>query len=262
MAAPTWSRALVTGASSGIGEAIARQLAAAGTDLVLVARREEALRTLADELAQHHDVAVEVLAADLADPAERAVVEERAASTADPVDLLVNNAGFGSFGDFHRLDIDREQHEIGVNVLALVRLTHAALQQMVPRGKGSVMNVSSLASLQALPRNATYSASKAFVTNFSEALHEELRGSGVIVTAVLPGMTRTEFSGMTDVETRLIPGFAWMNADEVAKQALGDTARGDALCVPGLVNQVVATVTAPVPRFIKRWVTGTVARRL
>jgi len=181
--------ALVTGASAGIGEQLARQLAQRGHDLVLVARDRERLEALAKDVEAEFGAQCEVLSADLTVPAELATVEARARD----VDVLVNNAGFGSFGRFDQLDIDVESREINLNVLALVRLTHAAAGGMTQRGHGGILNVSSLAGHQPGPLNATYSATKAFVTSFTQAVHEELKGTGVAVTALCPGFTHTEF---------------------------------------------------------------------
>src|SRR5262249_7574459 len=167
--------ALVTGASAGIGEAIARELAARDHDLVIVARDSARLDTLARELSASYGGAVEVLAADLGDASQLAKVEARVADGERPLDVVVNNAGFGTSGEFHMLDIEREEAEIRLNVLALVRLTHAALGAMVPRGRGGVLNVASLASLQPTARMAVYGATKAFVSSFTQAVHEEVR---------------------------------------------------------------------------------------
>ncbi|MEJ7584549.1 MAG: SDR family oxidoreductase [Acidimicrobiales bacterium] len=256
-----WTRALVTGASNGIGRALAVQLAAGGADVVLVARSVERLEELAVELRRENEVAVEVLAADLADPDELARVEERL--SADPlIDLLVNNAGFGTYGPFHTLPIDGEVGEIAVNVTALVRLTRAALPAMVERGRGWVLNVSSMASLQPVPRNATYGATKAFVTSFSESVHEELRGTGVRVTAVLPGFTRTGFqerAGLGDAGG--VPGFLWQSAEACAAEAIAATRAGRAVVVPGVLNKITAASTAPLPRGVKRRVVSFLSSR-
>ena len=168
-----WPLALVTGASSGIGRAIAVQLAADGSDLIVVARRRDRLEALAEELRSAHGVKVDVLVADVTDPEQLAVVEERLRSGAPAVDLLVNNAGRGGQGPFAELPIDYQEGQIRLNVLAPVRLTHAALQQMLPRRSGGVLNVSSIAGLQPMPNVATYAATKAYLSNFSHALHEE-----------------------------------------------------------------------------------------
>lgn len=256
--ATTWTRALVTGASSGIGEALARRLAGGGADLVLVARREGRLRALADELNAAHGATVEILAADLTNRSDLAGVEERLRDGQAPVDLLVNNAGIGTHGPFAGSDLAAEVREIDLNVSALVRLTHAALAAMVPRRRGAVLNVSSLVSYQPGPDNAIYTASKSFVTSFTESLHEELRGTGVTATAVLPGFTRTEFqdtAGMHGITQRL-PGFVWMSAESVASQALDAAAAGKAVCIPGAGYKVLGAMSDVMPRAVTRRMMG------
>jgi uncharacterized protein len=264
-----WTTALVTGASSGIGREIARQLAARGTHIVAVARDEERLGELAREVAEaRDDVEVEVLPADLADPDQLATVEARLAATeADagagrPIDLLVNNAGFGTYGRFADLDRDGEEREIRLNVVALVRLTHAALGPMLARGHGTIVNISSVAGLQATPGNATYGATKAYVASFSEAVHEELAGTGVTLTAVLPGFTRTEFQQRAGIEGREIPGFAWQSVEDCAAEALAGARAGKAWVVTGKINKVVAAAAGVAPRGIKRRVAARVTSRL
>jgi hypothetical protein len=255
--------ALVTGASSGIGREIARRLAAEGSDLVVVARDRERLDVLAKELTAAHDgVTVEVRVADLADPAGLAAVEARVADAGRPVDLVVNNAGFGTYGTFADLDIDTEQREIGVNVTALVRLTHAALRAMLPRGRGAVLNVSSVAGLQATPGNATYGASKAFVASFGESVAGELAGTGVTLTTVLPGYTRTEFQHRAGVGGRRIPDAAWMSPEAVAEQALAATRAGRPWLVPGVKNKIMIAAVGPVPRSLMRRLAARVAKRV
>jgi short-subunit dehydrogenase len=259
---PTWSTALVTGASSGIGDAIARRLAAEGTDLVVTARDGGRLRALADELTAAHGVDVEVLAADLGDPTSRREVEGRVAAGDHPVDLLVNNAGFGSSGRFHELDVDVEQAEVEVNVVAVMRLTHAALGPMLGRGRGTVLNVSSLGSRTPSPLNATYAATKAFVTSFSEALHEDLRDDPVTVTVLEPGFTRTEFqvrAGLT--RDAGVPDLVWMSADDVAAAGLDGARDGRAVVVPGLGYKVTAGLAGFVPKAPLRRIVGVAARR-
>jgi len=255
--APGWQRALVTGASGGIGEVMARQLAARGCHLVLVARTRTALETLADELSAAHGVEVEVLPADLITEDGVAAVEARlGAEGGPPVDLLINNAGYGTAGQFALLDPDRLAGEVRLNVLALVRLTRAAVPGMVDRGGGAVLNVSSVASLQPIPNMATYAATKAFVTSFSESLHEELRPRGVTVTALLPGFTRTGFKARSGLEHSGIPDFAWVDAGRVAEAGLAATAAGRALCIPGLAWKAVSALTRPLPRSLVRRVMG------
>ena len=260
----TWTTALVTGASSGIGAALARRLAAEGTDLVLVARDRGRLDALAAELATPAAGAVraEVLAADLADPGQLGEVEKRVADATRPVELVVNNAGIGTYGDFAGLDVDGEEREIAVDVLAVVRLTHAALGAMLPRGRGAVVNVSSVAGLQATPGNATYGASKAFVATFGEAVAGELAGTGVTLTTVLPGFTRTEFHERAGVGGRKVPGPAWMSADDVAAETLKAARAGRPWLVPGVLNKLGAAVVGPVPRGLRRRLAARMAARM
>lgn len=260
---PTWRTALVTGASSGIGRELARLLAAEGTDVVAVARDRARLDELAGELtAKHPGVDVEVLVADLADPTQLPAVERRVVDPDRPVDLVVNNAGFGTYGDLVDADIDEEAREIAVNITAVVRLTYAALGAMVSRGRGAVLNVSSVAGLQATPGNATYGASKAFVASFGEAVSGELPGTGVSLTTVLPGYTRTEFAERAGVAGRSIPDPAWMAAPDVAAQALEATRAGRPWLVPGALNKVLVAAAGPVPRGLKRRVAAVVAKRV
>lgn len=237
-----------------------RHLAGVGVHVVAVARNADRLAALADELADAPGE-VEVLAADLADAGQLATVEARLVDGGRPVDLLVNNAGFGTYGPFAGLPIDEEEREIKVNVLAVVRLSHAALGAMSERGHGTIVNVSSVAGLQATPGNATYGATKAFVAGFSEALHEETRGSGVTVTAVLPGFTRTEFQSRAGIEGRKIPDLAWQSAEDCAAQSLAAARAGKAFFVPGLVNKALVGVTGPIPRGIMRRVAARLANQ-
>jgi len=244
--APRWPLALVTGASSGIGDAFARQLASEGSDLIVVARDLARLDALATELRGEHGVSVETIEADLSAPVARAAIEKRLADPARPVDLLVNNAGFGTSGDFADLAIGREEQEVQVNVVAVMRLTSAALRQMRPRGVGTIVNVSSLAGSYPAPGSATYGASKAFVTSFTAALHEELADSGIVATAVLPGLTRTEFHERSEATSHEgAPAAAWLSPDAVARQGLDAAAAGRAQVVPGRAYRAVNAATAP-----------------
>jgi short-subunit dehydrogenase len=240
------STALITGASSGIGAAFARRLAADGHRLVLVARDADRLQQLADELSAEHGSTVEVMAADLADLVQLARVEARLSDPERPVDLLVNNAGFSLGRRFLRTTIEEQEKLLDVLVRAVQRLTYAALRGMVDRGRGAVVNVSSVASY--VPRS-TYGAAKAWVTSFSEALAVEMRGTGVRVMAVLPGYTRTEFHQRAGIRARG-SGMLWLSADRVADDAIRDLKRGRILSIPSKRYRVLATLSRMSPRWI------------
>ena len=252
--------ALVTGASSGIGEAMVRRLARAGVPTVVVARRANRLKDLAKELADEPG-AVEVLAADLSGRTGVTRVRDRLADPDRPIELVVNNAGFGASGQVAELDTDRLRDQIGVNVLALTVLTRAALPGMIARRRGWILNVSSVAGFQPVPRLAVYAATKAYVTSFTEALHEELRGTGVKATTLCPGLTRTEFIAVSRGSNpgASYPAMAWLSADEVAGEGLADTARGKALSVPGPQYKALVATSGFVPRGMMRRMSGLVA---
>lgn len=253
-------RALVTGASAGIGAAFAERLARDHYDLVIVARNHERLDARAKRLRAEHGTRVEVLAADLTDAAELSVVE-KVVEDAD-LRLLVNNAGFGTTGAFADLDVSREEEEIRLNVVALMRLTRAGLPGMIARGRGSIINVSSLAAFQPAPYNATYGATKAFVNSFTEALYEELRGTGVSVQALCPGFTRTEFQKRAGVDVSEIPSVAWMTPEAVVDASLLALRRGELICIPGVANRALVTLTSAIPRSVTRRIAGSLGRRV
>jgi short-subunit dehydrogenase len=239
--------ALVTGASSGIGEALARRIARDGRHIVLVARRGDRLETLARELKDAHGVTAHVIIEDLVRPgAARELVEEveRRGLT---VDWLVNNAGFGTSGRFDRLPVDGELDEIRLNVEVLVELTGRCLPAMVARKAGVVMNIASVAAFTPGPFMSTYSATKAFVLTFTEGIAAELRGTGVQVLCVCPGFTRTEFQRKAEVDVSGIPSFAWMSAEQVADQAVRAVGRGPVL-VNGAMNNLMTAALRFVPR--------------
>lgn len=244
-----WERALVTGASSGIGKAFAHKLAAGGTHLVLVARDRQRLEELAELCRRDHGVDVEVLVADLSDDEQVTRVEQRLI-TSPRIDLLANNAGMGTFGAFRELPLSGELRQIDVNVRALVRLSHAAVATMTENGSGTVLNMSSALALQPMPGGATYAATKAFVLNFSEALHEEARGTGVTISAVMPGVVRTEFQERAGKakEFARVPAFMWLSPDKVADAALRAARRGRAISVPGWGYKLSAAMTSAAPR--------------
>ena len=236
--------ALVTGATAGIGAAFARQLAARGTDLVLVARDEGRLRALADTL----PVDVEVLPADLASDDGCARVEWRCG---EGVDLLVNNAGLGTKGAFHEVERADEEHLLRLNVRAVMRLTHAALPPMLARGSGAVLNVSSVAGFAPGSRAATYSASKAWVTNFSESLHLQYADQGVRVLALCPGFTRTEFHSRAEMDVSGVPGVLWLDADDVVRTGLRDLEAGKPLSVPGAQYKAIVVASRLLPTSVR-----------
>ena len=248
-------RALITGASAGIGEAFARQLARKGYDVVLVARRRDRLEKLAELITAAHGVAAEIIEADLAQPDAVAAVEARVRQ--GDISMLVNCAGFGTRGEFANLPEERELEEIDVNVRALTRLSHSALEMMVPAHSGTIINVASTGAFQPVPYMATYAATKAYVLSFSEALHEEAKPHGVTVTCVCPGATRTEFQQVAGVDERVLRT-GWATPDSVAAAALRAAARGKAVLVPGGMNQATALSNRFMPRFVTRKIAGAI----
>ncbi|CAB4732233.1 unannotated protein [freshwater metagenome] len=254
--------ALITGASAGIGTSFARRLADRGHDLVIVARRKDRLDDLAQEITKSSNREVEVLVADLESAKGARVVEDRVVDADRPVDLLVNNAGFGTSGRFDQLPIEAEEAEINLNVIALVRLTHAALGAMVERGHGGVINVSSVGAYQPTPHSATYAATKAFVSSFTNAIHEELRGTGVKAMVLAPGFTHTEFHLRAGIDDQgQVPEFLWQSADEVVAAALRDYDRGKAVCIPGPINTAAAAFSGSLPAGITRRIAAMVTKR-
>jgi uncharacterized protein len=226
--------ALVTGASSGIGQALARALAQRGHGLILVARRADRLQQLAEELSRTHGVRAEAVTADLADPASRDRLVQAVADTGLQVSVLVNSAGVGTNAWFHQSDREREIETVRLSVEAVVDLTARYLPAMVAAGRGAVISLSSTAGLQPLPGQATYSAAKAFVLFHCQALNSELRGTGVTVTAVLPGPVATEFQELNDISyDKRLPRFLWADADRVAADALRAADRGRRSVIPG-----------------------------
>ena len=242
--------ALVTGATAGIGAAFVRALTSRGYDVVAVARDEARLTALG---------VAEVLPADLADEQQCAVVEQRCAAG---IDLLVNNAGIGTRGPFDTVAVEHEEQLLRVNVRAVMRLTHAALAPMVARGSGSIINVSSVAGFAPGARGATYSASKAWVTNFSESLHLQYSGRGVQVLALCPGFTRTEFHERAEMDVSGIPERLWLDADRVVEDALCDLRRGKGLSVPGLQYKAIVAGSRVIPSGLRNGITRAVRERM
>jgi short-subunit dehydrogenase len=244
------STAVVTGASSGIGEAIARVLAERGHGVTLVARSEDRLRALADELEAEHGVRAEAIACDLTDPMARDRLAYEVAERRLEVEILVNNAGFGTYCAFADSAREREIEQVRINTEAVVDLTSRWLPGMCGRGRGAVIVTASTAGFQPLPGNATYAASKAFALSFAEALHREVGPSGVTVTALCPGPVKTGFQEASDAHEFAdgLPGPLWKSAEQVAAAAVRGAERGRRVVVPGLANRVLAAIGRLSPR--------------
>jgi short-subunit dehydrogenase len=245
--------ALVTGASTGIGYALCRCFAADKHNLVLVARQEQRLRQVAEELRGQFGVTADVIAADLTEPDAPREIREGVESRALQIDYLVNNAGFGLGGRFADTDLAVELEMMQVNMAALVHLTKLFLPDMLARKSGRVMNVASTAAFQPGPLMAVYYATKAFVLSFSEAVANELKGSGVTVTALCPGPTASEFQARARIqETRLIKGklMGFMTAEEVAKVGYEGFLKGKRVVIPGLMNKLGVQSVRLAPRSV------------
>jgi short-subunit dehydrogenase len=237
------STALITGPTAGIGRAFADKLAIEGYDLVLVARDEARLKEVATEITRLHGVECEVLAADLTEPEQLALVEERFRT--GPIEVLVNNAGFGQKKPFWLNTIEQEEKQLDLLVRVVLRLTHAAVQPMIERGSGAVVNVSSVAGF--FQRNS-YSAHKSWVTNFSEGLAIELHAQGVAVMALCPGFVHTEFHERMGMDKTVVPSFMWLDAADLVDAAWADLMRGKAVSIPSWRYRTIVAVARFVPR--------------
>jgi short-subunit dehydrogenase len=241
---PARPLALVTGPTAGLGRVFADRLARRGHDLVLVARDEARLKEVADELATAYDVTCEVLVADLTDRDQLRAVEDRVSATEHPVDLLVNNAGFGLKRKFLQNTVEQEQAHLDVLVTAPMRLTHAALRQMTRRHTGGIINVSSVAGTQ--PRGS-YSAAKAYLNRFGEWAAHEYARDGVHIMTVLPGFTRTEFHARMDVGRDAVPRLLWLDVERVVDEALADFDAGRRVSIPTRRYKVIAYASKHLP---------------
>ena len=249
---------LITGASGGIGAEIARELARRGHGVVLVARRKERLDELAEELAGQYGVRTETISADLAKPASRSRIQGRLTELGLDVDILVNNAGFATGGAFHESDAGRELEQVRVLVEAVVALTSTFLPSMVERRRGAILNVASTAGMQPLPYAAGYAAAKAYVLSFSEAIHQEVAGHGVIVTALCPGPVDTEFWEIADWEVAgrrtsesALPSPAMISAKDAARAGIDGLDGGKRVVVPGLPMRAAMLATRYIPHALK-----------
>ena len=249
---------LITGASSGIGEAFARRLAALGENVLLVARSEDKLKSLCGELAQAHNVQAQYVALDLTEGDAPARLFEETTGRGAEVWTLINNAGFGSMGDFAALDLERELEMIDLNVRALVALTYLYLKPMRERKGGTIINVASTAAFQGVPFMATYAATKAFVLSFSEALWDENRPSGVHVMALCPGVTETNF--FAAARTDKPPMRVSQTPDEVVDTALGGLRRKKSHIISGWTNYIMTESERLVPRWIVARIAGKAMR--
>jgi short-subunit dehydrogenase len=236
--------ALITGASSGIGVAIAGELARRGHALTLVARRADRLRDMAAEIGGKHGVRVEWISLDLTNASERDRLPAEVTARGQVVDLLVNDAGIGTSGPFHQLPVTREVELVRLNVEAMVALCGAFLPGMVERGSGGIINVASVSGFMPVPQQATYCASKAFVLAFTETLTMDLHGTGVIATALCPGPVKTEFAGIIEG----LPSALFLDPARVASQAIDGLEQGHRTVVPGALNKVNAAFGRHTPR--------------
>ena len=250
--------ALVTGATAGIGAAFARLLSAERYELVLVARDEARLAATAKALPGP----AEILPADLGTTAGCEAVERRLRQADRPVDLLVNNAGMGLGHSFLRNDVEDELRMLDLNVRAVLRLTHAALPGMAERGRGGVINVSSVAGFAPMLPGHTYSASKAWVTNFSESMYNAMRPRGVRVMALCPGFVRTEFHDRAGIDMTRSPAWQWLDADTVVRAAMRDLRRSKAVSTPSVQYKILAGVTRHTPRPLFHALVGRAAKRV
>ncbi len=257
--------ALVTGASSGIGAALARCFAAGGHDVVLVARREAPLRDLAADLAAAHGVRAWAQPADLARPEAAGELAAAMRAARRPVDVLVNCAGVLDVGPFTGMAASRHRELIDLNVAAPTALLAHFLPPMLRRGRGRILNIASIAAFQPVPTLATYAATKAYLLSLTESLAEELQGAGVTVTALCPGITATpmvDAAGRARPALRRLPGIVVGDADAVAAEGYAACLRGDVICVPGALNRATVVAGRALPKWLVRRVGGAVARRL
>lgn len=263
----TRPRALVTGASSGIGTAFAERLAKDGYDLIIVARRRDKLEELAQRLQENDKVSVEVLVVDLSKPDSLRAVEGQIAEDS-ALEMLVNNAGFGGYMPFAELDPDKAEELINLKVLAVTRLTRAALPGMLSHGRGSIINVSSRLAFSGplgsarLPTRATYAGANAYINTFSQLLQSELEGTGVQVQALCPGVVATEFHSHVGTDSSRFPAAIVMQADELVDASLKGLKLGEVICIPAMEDaELLTQIQESQKRFFEQSRSGAVASR-
>jgi len=250
------STALVTGATAGIGHAFCLELAERGHDLVIVARNRAGLENVSDELRARHSINVEILAADLSKRAQVQRVAKRLADRDRPIDLLVNNAGFGMSRSFLKGDLADEEALLDVLCRAVLLLSHAGALSMKDRGRGAIINVSSVAGFAPM---GTYGAAKAWCTAFTETLAHELAGSGVSATALCPGFTHTEMHARANLDMSKLPEVMWLKADRLVRDCLDDVKAGKVISIPGVQYQLLAGIAKLAPRGVVRGLSGRAA---
>jgi uncharacterized protein len=255
--------ALITGSSSGIGATFAARLAARGYDLVLVARRRDRLEELAGTVERSNGIKAEILPADLTADEELGTVEQRIGAAGN-LELLVNNAGFGTHGKFFSVDVQSQDQMHRLHVLATMRLTHAALVGMTARGKGGIINVSSVAAFWQSPGSVSYCATKCWMNSFTEGLALELKsvGSRVKMQALCPGYTLSEFHDVAGMDRKLVPGHLWMRAEDVVAESLRGLERGKTVVIPGRLYRAAVFMMKHTPRFVLERVAARQQRRL
>jgi short-subunit dehydrogenase len=255
--------ALITGASAGLGVVFARKLAGRGYDLILTARRRERLEKLAAEISAASGVCCEALAADLGNSTELQTVEERIRGC-DRLELLVNNAGFGTMGSFLKGNVDEQELMIRVHITATMRLTRAVLDVMIPKRRGAIVSTSSMAAFETNPGSVNYSASKAWINRFTEGLDLELRaaGSPIKVQALCPGFTYTEFHDVIHMDRGRIPKFLWLSAEFVVDASLEGLDRGQLIVIPGMRYRALKMIAGLAPKFLKRRMAISAGRKM
>lgn len=253
--------ALITGASSGLGVDFAHELAAEGHNLVLVARRADRMHTLATELEATHPIRTKVLAMDLSAPKASAELKRQLDAEKIEIDVLINNAGFGVFGEFHEASLQKTSNMLQLNITSLTELTHLFAADMVQRGRGKIMLVASVVAYQASPNYAAYGASKAYVLSLGEALHEELKPHGITVTVLSPGATATEFFDISGQPSSAMKRSFMMPSRPVVKTGLAAMQRGRASVVSGWKNKLMTLCTRLVPRILQRKIAHRILRK-